>query len=207
MNACASEGQKHWEYRRGTRIRLQLLAIAVLAVSAGEARAQSSFVFGDEPVHPACVHALSMDQAESVPIITAVTLVGCASSERSKSPVRYDGNFLTFEDAGLLGDGSFGYRELTQLDNGIFGLVIRRVLPDGEEKVSLAAVKMVERPMVRHGDIVHMQQLELLGEIWIPGMDQLSFRSVGNIVHFVAGTGPERVERRFDFTRLGKLRR
>ena len=204
MNVCATEGRKD---RRWFRIHLQLLAIAALGASTGEARAQTPFLFGDEPVHPACVHALTMDQGESVPIITAVTLVGCASSERSKIPVRYERDFLVFEDAGLLGDGSFGYRKLTQLDNGIFGLVIRRVLPDGEEKVSLAAVTMVDRPMVRHGDIVHMQQLELLGEIWIPGMDELSFRSKGNIVHFIAGTGPERVERRIDFTRLGKLRK
>lgn len=208
MNACATKGRKSRarKSRRGPRIRLQLLVIAALAASTGEARAQPSFLFGDEPVHPACVHALTMHQGESVPIITAVTLVGCASSERSRIPVRYDGDYLLFEDPDLLGGGSFGYRELTQLENGIFGLVIRRMLPDGEEKVSLAAVKLVDRPMVRHGDIVHMQQVELLGEIWIPGMDELSFRSMGNIVHFVAGTGPDRVERRIDFTRLGKLR-
>ena len=73
--------------------------------------------------------------------------------------------------------------------------------------MSLAAVKIVERPMVRHGKIVRLQLIELLGEVWIPDMELTSFRSVGNRVHFVAGAGPERVERDFDFTRLGKLRK
>ncbi len=91
--------------------------------------------------------------------------------------------------------------------NGIFGLAIRRVLPDGAERVSLAAVKIVERPMVRHGRIVRLSLIEVLGELWIPDIELASFQSVGNRVHFVAGVGPERVERDFDFTRLGKMRR
>ncbi len=41
----------------------------------------------------------------------------------------------------------------------------------------------------------------------MPDMELASFRSVGNRVHFVAGVGPERVERDFDFTRLGKMRK
>jgi len=140
-------------------------------------------------------------------VITAVTLAGCTSSRRTRSKVHYEDDFATFEDDALLGGGSFGYRELARLENGIVGLIIRRVLPDGEEKVSMAAVKLVDRPMMRHGELVHMQQIELLGELWIPGMDVLSFRSMGNVVEFVAGTGPERVERKVDFTRLGKLRK
>ncbi len=96
---------------------------------------------------------------------------------------------------------------LSQFDNGIFGLAIRRVLPDGAERVSLAAVKIVERPMVRHGRIVRLSLIEVMGELWIPDMELASFQSVGNRVHFVAGVGPEKVERYFDFTRLGKMRR
>jgi hypothetical protein len=178
----------------------------VVAFAAGQARAKAAFLYGGEPVHPACVQALAMHEGEEVPVITAVTLAGCTSSHRTRSKVYYEDDFATFEDDALLGGGSFGYRELARLKNGIIGLIIRRVLPDGQEKVSMAAVKLVDRPMIRHGDIVHMQQIELLGEIWIPGMDVLSFRSMGNVVEFVAGTGPERVERRVDFTRLGKLR-
>ena len=52
-----------------------------------------------------------------------------------------------------------------------------------------------------------MQQIELLGEMWVPNIEILSFRSIGNRVHFVAGTGREKVERNVDFTRLGKLRK
>ena len=186
---------------------LVLLGASLIAVIAGEARAQSRFLYGGEPVHPACVHALTMHQGDATPVTVAVSLEGCATSERSKSKVRYEGEVALFEDEALLGAGSFGYRELTQLDNGIFGLAIRRFLPGGEERVSLAAVKIVERPMIRHGRIVRLQLIELLGELWIPAMEMLSFRSMGNIVHFSAGVGREKVERHVDFTRLGRMRK
>ncbi len=194
---------------RSTQARRSLLLIPVLAIAvvAGQAYAQAPLLYGGQPVHPACIHALAMQQGDAVPLTTAVSLEGCSSSTRSRSKVRYEGELAVFEDNDLLGGGSFGYRELTQLDNGIFGLAIRRVLPDGEERVSLAAVKIVERPMIRNSRIVHFQQIELLGEIWIPDMQVLSFRSMGNIVQFSAGVGLGRVERKFDFTRLGRMRK
>ncbi len=164
-------------------------------------------MYADRPIHPGCIHALAMHQGDAVPVTTAVSLEGCAASERTRSKVQHAEPITFFEDEALLGGGSFGYRELTQLDNGIFGLAIRRVLPDGKERVSLAAVKIVDRPMIRHGQIVHQQQIELLGEVWIPDMEMLSFRSMGNIVHFSAGVGRDKVERRFDFTRLGRMRK
>ena len=148
-----------------------------------------------------------MHQGDAVPVTTAVSLEGCASSDRSKAPVVYDGELAGFEDDAILGGGSFAYRELTRLDNGIIGLAIRRVFPDGTERVSLAAVNVVERAMVREGRVATMQQIELLGEMWVPNIEILSFRSIGNRVHFVAGTGREKVERNVDFTRLGKLRK
>ena len=191
---------------RGRRALVLVLPLAIAAL-ASEAHAQAAFLYAGEPVHPACVHALAMHQGDAVPVTTAVSLEGCSSSERSRSKVRYEKDIAVFEDEALLGGGSFGYLELTQLDNGIFGLAIRRVLPDGTERVSLAAVKMVDRPMIRHGQIVRLQQIELLGELWIPDMQLMSFKSMGNIVHFSAGVGPDRVERRVDFTRLGKMRK
>jgi hypothetical protein len=178
-----------------------------IAVVAGEAHAQPHLLYGGEPVHPACIHALAMHQGDSAPVTTAVSLEGCNSSARSKSKVRHEGDFVLFEDEALLGGGSFGYHELTQLDNGIIGLVVRRVLPDGEERVSLAAVMTISRPMIRNGRIINLEQIELLGELWIPGMQMTSFRSMGNVVHFIAGTGPDRVEREVDFTRLGRMRK
>jgi hypothetical protein len=189
------------------RLPLALLGILAWAAVAGEVQAEARFLYAGELVHPACVHALAMHQGDAVPVTTAVSLEGCATSERSKSKIRYEGEIAIFEDEAVLGPGSFGYRELTQLDNGIFGLVIRRVLPDGEERVSLAAVKMVARPMIRHGRIVRLEQLELLGELWIPDMQLMTFRSMGNVVQFSSGTGPDRVERRVDFTRLGRMRK
>jgi hypothetical protein len=171
-----------------------------------EAHAQARFLYGGEPVHPACVHALAMHQGDGIPVTTAVSLEGCTVSARAKSRVRYEGDIAVFEDEAILDGGSFGYRELTQLENGIIGLAIRRILPDGEERVSLAAVKLVRRPMIRHGQVVELQLIELLGELWIPSMQLFSFRSVGNLVHFEAGVGPNKVERTVDFTRLGKLR-
>jgi hypothetical protein len=189
---------------RGT---LALLVGLSLAAVSGEAWARSPFVYSGEPIHPACIHALTMNQGDSVPVTTAVSLEGCATSARSRSKVRYKRDITLFEDDALLGGGSFGYREMTQLDNGIYALVILRILPDGEERVSLAAVKIVARPMIRHGQVVNLQMLELLGELWIPDMEMLSFRSVGNKVHFVAGAGPKKVERNVDLTRLGKLRK
>ena len=44
--------------------------------------------------------------------------------------VRYESDDLAvIEDDAILGGGSFGYRVLNQLDNGIFGLAIRRCFP------------------------------------------------------------------------------
>lgn len=185
----------------------RLLAILAIALFSSAAHAQSRLLYGGEPVHPACIHALAMHQGDAVPVTTAVSLEGCASSDRSKAPVVYDGELAGFEDDAILGGGSFAYRELTRLDNGIIGLAIRRVFPDGTERVSLAAVNVVERAMVREGRVATMQQIELLGEMWVPNIEILSFRSIGNRVHFVAGTGREKVERNVDFTRLGKLRK
>jgi len=148
-----------------------------------------------------------MNQGDAAPVTTAVSLVGCAASERSKSPVHYEGDLAVIEDDAVLGGGSFGYRVMNQLDNGIFGLVVRRLLPDGTERVSLAAVDLVARPMIRNGSIANLMMIELVGEIWIPDMQLLSFQSVGNKVHFVSGVGPERIERTVDFTRIGKLRK
>lgn len=183
-----------------------LVGAWVLAVPA-DARAKEAFIYGGEPIHPACLHAVAMHQGDVTPVTTAVSLEGCMGSERSRGKTHYEDDVLLFEDDGLLGGGSFGYLELTQLDNGIYGLAIQRILPGGERRVSLAAVNLVSRAMMLHGEIRTVQMLELLGELWIPGMDMLSFRSVGNKVHFVSGVGDERVERDVDFSRLGRLRR
>jgi len=201
---------RHLEARKRSGVvrRASLLVACAILVSAGSARADEAFVYAGEPIHPACVHAIAMHQGDAVPVTTAVSLEGCAASERSKSKVHYEaGDLAVIEDDALLGGGSFGYRVLSRLDNGIFGLAIRRVRPDGSERVSLAAVELVRRPMILHGSIVQLEQIELLGELWVPDMELTSFRTGGNRVHFVSGVGAERVERNVDFTRLGKMRK
>ena len=108
-----------------------LHACAIVAV-AGGAQASGKFLYSGEPIHPGCVRAMAMQRGDAVPVTTAVSLEGCASSERSKAKVRYElDDLAVIEDDALLGGGSFGYRVLNQLDNGMFGLAIRRVLPDG----------------------------------------------------------------------------
>jgi hypothetical protein len=191
---------------RARRALLLLQACGILAPAAS-AHAEQAFLYGGKPIHPGCVQAIAMHQGDAVPVTTAVSLEGCASSVRTRAEVRYEaGDLAVIEDEALLGGGSFGYRVLSRLDNGIFGLAIRRVLPDGSERVSLAAVEIVRRPMILRGSIVQFEQMELLGELWVPDMELTSFRSAGNRVHFVSGVGPDRVERDVDFTRLGKMR-
>ena len=184
-----------------------LFALVGIGMAAQEAHAQDGFVYSSEPVHPGCVHALAMHPGDRVPVTTAVSLEGCASSKRSQSVLRYERDLAVIDDDSLEGGGSFGYRVLSRLENGIFALAIRRVRSDGEETVSLAAVQMVARPMLRHGVITRLMLLELLGEIWVPEMQLASFRAMGNTVHFVSGRGADKVERTFDFTRLGRMRK
>jgi hypothetical protein len=174
---------------------LALVAASLVAGVASQAREQFGSLYGGRPVHPACVHALAMQQGDAAPVTTA------------RSEVQRDGDVFSFEDDAILGGGSFGYREISRLENGIFGLAIRRVLPDGTERVSLAAVQLVARPMILNGKLIHLDMLELLGEVWIPEMQMLSFRAVGNTVTFTSGAGPDKVERTVDWTRIGRMRR
>lgn len=183
------------------------LAATVIAGFADASRAGEPFIYEGVAVHPACIHALVMQSMDVMPVTTAVSLVGCAANERTKSKVRFENDLVSFEDDAILAGGSFAYREISQLENGIYGLAVRRLLPWDEERVSLAAVKLVERAMMQHGKLVTVKQLELMGEVWVPDMQLTSFRAVGNKVHFAAGVGPNRIERTVDFTRLGKLRR
>ena len=184
-----------------------LLAAGAIVLAASAAHAREPFIYADRPIHPGCIHALAMQQGDSVPVTAAVSLEGCATSKRSRSEVQYEGDFAVIEDEALLGGGSFGYRVINQLDNGIFGLTIRRLLPGGQERVSLAAVQLVARPVIRHGATVRVMLIELLGELWIPDVQLWSFESIGNKVHFISGVGPERVERTVDLTRIGKQRK
>ena len=165
-----------------------------------------AFIDGANAIHPACVQALVMSEADSVPVTTAVSLEGCGRSRRSQSKILHDGERLLFEDPAILGEGSFGYRHLSTLDNGIFILGIVRIAPDGSERISLAAVDIAARPTLRQGEVVQRKVLEMVGEVWLPDIQVASLRVSGNVVSFSAGVGRDRVERTVDLSRIGKAR-
>jgi len=82
-------GASKMEHRERTnrsiplRASLVLLAALLWAALAREADAREPFLYAGQPVHPACVHALAMHQGDRMPVTTAVSLEGCAASERS----------------------------------------------------------------------------------------------------------------------------
>ncbi|MDJ0852526.1 MAG: hypothetical protein QNK04_29495 [Myxococcota bacterium] len=187
---------------------LPLLGAACLVGSAGIARAASTFLYEGDLVHPACVHALVMHEVDRAPVTLSVSLRGCAQSLRSRIPFRFDGPVATFTNPELLGGGSFGYRPLRRLDNGIHVLAIRRTTPAGQVETSLAAVDFAERPVLSSGLVTRVQVLELLGQARLPEAQIKTLRSVGNEVRVEVRAGGEtRTLRTVDFTELGKARR
>ncbi len=85
MNHLESESRS-----RNARRALALLHACAIVAVAGAAQAKEAFLYNGEPIHPGCVHALAMQQGDAVPVTTAVSLEGCASSERfdASSPSR-----------------------------------------------------------------------------------------------------------------------
>ena len=75
---------------------------------ASAADAEEAFMYADRPIHPGCIHALAMHQGDAVPVTTAVSLAGCATSERSKSEVRYEGDLAVIKDEDLRGGAPSG---------------------------------------------------------------------------------------------------
>lgn len=209
MLASKAEGKQKMERGQGeTRWIRGLLTGGLLAVLAasGAAKAEDGFVFSGKPVHPACVEALAMRTGDAIPVTTAVSLSGCAASERSKLAVKQDGSAYLIE--GPDGGGTFGYRVISALDNGMFIVAIRRTDSQGAASVSLAAVDIRERPtLLRGGDVGTRKILEMVGEVWLPDVQLGSVETVGNIVHYWAGVGANRREGTVDLTRIGKARR
>jgi hypothetical protein len=183
-----------------------LAAFCVLASSVAQANA--SFSFDDEPIHPGCVHALSMRDGDSHPVTTAISLRGCASSSRSKAPItRGPDGGLSIEDETHLGKGRFGYQHLSTLKNGIFIVGVLRTTPAGATRTSIAALELVKRPMLLRGEIVDTTLLEMIGEVWIKDIEFGSLRTVGNAVHFSAGVGPGRRQQSIDLGRIKNARK
>jgi len=183
---------------------------AALTLCASTAGADSAFVFSGQPIHPACVQAITMRAGDRVPVTIGLSLEGCAASERSRAEVKRDPqsrDLLYIEDEALIGEGSFGYRVLSTLDNGVFILVVRRTDATGLIRSSLAAVDLVERPGLRDGQVVRHRVLETIGEVWLENFDVMSFRTTGNVVQFVDGVGATRTERTIDLSRIARARR
>ncbi len=179
-----------------------LLCLGLSTIGATQARANAPFYWGDKAIHPGCVHALVMNQGDAIPVTIGVSLEGCAASDRSKPPVTVENRLHSFEDDELLGGGSFGYIHISTLDNGIYILGIARKFSDGAERVSLAAVDLVQHRMMRQGAMVNRIIIELLGEMWIEDLYLASVRISGNIVRFRAGSGPTQVEKTVDLSRI-----
>jgi len=179
-----------------------------LLLSATTASAEpDAFLFSGKPIHPACVYALVMKEGDRLPVVSSVSLTGCMASDSAKAEPSYQDRVLTFSDDAVLGGGSFGYVMLSTLENGLEILGILRVLPDGTEQVSVAAVDLVERPAIFDGQVVTRMQLEMIGEVRIKDMQLASLRTVGNVVHYQAGIGASRVDRQVDLTGIGKARK
>jgi len=183
-----------------------LAALGLLILATPASAEPDAFVFSGKPIHPACVHALVMHKGERLPVTTSVSLQGCMLSPRAKGATTYVDRILTFDDEAVLGGGSFGYIKLSTLENGLEVIGIKRVFPDGTEKVSIAAVDVVPRPGIFDQEVVSRLQLEMIGEVWIKDMQLASLRTVGNIVHYQAGIGSTRVEEKVDLSSIGKAR-
>ena len=179
-------------------------------LAAGSAEANDPFIHAGDAIHPACVHAIAMQHGDAIPVVTAVSLDGCNASVRTKAKIQRDPerrDVLLFEDEALLGEGTFGYRHLATLDNGIFILGIRRTGPDGDERVSLAAVDVVERPSLANRGVAKRRVLGMIGEVWLKDLDTASLRTAGNVVHYSTGMGNTKVEETIDLSRIARARR
>jgi hypothetical protein len=170
--------------------------------------ASDDLIHNNKIIHPACVYALT-NQAEGdeLPVTLAVSIPGCEASPRSQIKVSRAEGVSTIEDQALLGEGTFSYNALSQLNNGIYAVAVRRVGADGNAKIHLAAIDIVERSMLRSGIVMKVPMLELLGLRPLPQAYYKSFRRVDNKVHVRAGSGANAVDRVIDLTALGKARK
>lgn len=209
ISRCHRAERFHGSTSRGVpRLGLATALLLSLLPSAEAMAGGAPFVFGSEPVHPGCVHALVMQEGDRVPVVTAVSLPACASSERSQAPLKFDKEIVYIEDEALTGFPSFGYRHLSTLDNGIFVIGIRRVDAEGKAHVSLAAMTIRKRPTLqRGGGVSDRLILEMVGEVRIPDMRMASLKVQGNVVHYSAGAGATRIDRTIDLSRIGRALR
>lgn len=189
------------------RLPFLLLTLSTSMISA-TASAEHELVFKGKPVHPACLYALvTQAEGDRLPVTLAVSLAGCESSALGALPVTTLEEAPTIADEKLIGPGTFSYRALSQLENGIYAVGVRRIDGEGKRSVSLAAVDLVERPMIRNGMVIQVPTLELLGIVPLPDSQVKNFRRVRNKVQVRVGMGANAFERTVDLTELGKARK
>ncbi len=192
--------------RRFALVASTVTAFSLGAVVAGSASAMDPFIFSGKPIHPGCIHALAMADIDAIPVTKSISLEGCMASARSKAEVTLDKKIYMIQDDELLGEGAFGYAQLASLDNGLSILGILHVPADGTERISLAAVDLVERPTLRNGQVFNRLMLEMIGEVRLPNILLASLKTTGNMVHFSAGTGASRVMNTIDLSAIGRAR-
>lgn len=174
-----------------------------LGASVAAAQNKAAFIHSDRSIHPACVQAVAMQVGDSIPVTRGVSLQGCMASERSEIKPFRDGDRYGIEIDG----GKFIYNHLSTLDNGLFIVGINRVLPDGSERFSLAALQIVERPTLVAREVMQRRVLETIGEVWLNDVQRASLRTSGNLVSYSAGVGSRKVEQTIDLSRIGKASR
>jgi hypothetical protein len=194
--------------RRSRRLLGLVVSLSLVLALLPDAAAADDFLFKGKPVHPACVHALvTNSEGDPLPVPLVVSLAGCMASPRAANKILYEGEAIEFKDEALLGDGTFGYRVLSQLTKELFILGMRRASADGSRKISLAVVDIVERPMFRIGAVMQVPALELLALVPLPKSQSMNFRRSGNIVQIKVGSGPNAMDRTVDLTPLVKARK
>jgi len=194
--------------RRSRRLLGLVVSLSLVLALLPDAAAADDFLFKAGPVHPACVHALvTNSEGDPLPVPLVVSLSGCMASPRAANKIIYEGEAIEFKDEALLGDGTFGYRVLSQLTKELFILGMRRTSADGSKKISLAVIDIVERPMFRNGAVMQIPALELLALVALPKSQSMDFRRSGNLVRIRVGSGPNAMDRTVDLTPLVKARK
>ena len=157
--------------------------------------------FEDKPIHPACIRALAMKKGDILPVTNTVDLEGCMANPLSHATahVKEESHTIALDEEH--GGGSFSYRILGTLDNGIRIVGIGRVAADGSRAISVAAIDLVNEPALRHGNMVDRTMLKLIVERWVHDFTHGQVQVVGNTVRFYVTSGSSEVDRVIDLSR------
>jgi len=193
-----SRGNKH---RLPTVFYLLACAGFVLNTSQVLAGSDIPLSFEDKPIHPACIRALAMKKGDILPVTNTVDLEGCMANPSSQTAPQVKEGIHTILLDEAQGGGSFSYRILGTLDNGIRIVGIGRVAADGSRAISVAGIDLVVERALRHGEMVKRQFLKLVFDRWVEDFTHGQVQVVGNSVRFVVRSGTSKVDRVVDLSR------